>query len=192
MKSNDHSSKEQNPREIQSARDYAASAKPPVNPGFLRGPRGPRGGGPPGMGAMMPAEKPRDFKGTMRRLLQVLRPHRAALLFVLLAYIMTTAFLIVTPKILGRAIDIITVTVKSRLSGGSEPINYSGLLRILFDRRGDLCRLFIFTWLGGYVMAGISQRSPFRCAGRSTISSRVCRFTISTHAPGRDHQPCDE
>jgi len=176
MKSNDHSSKEQNPREIQAARDYAASAKPPVNPGFLRGPRGPRGGGPPGMGAMMPAEKPRDFKGTMRRLLQVLRPHRAALLFVLLAYMMTTAFLIVTPKILGRAIDIITVTVKSRLSGGSEPINYSGLLRILLIVGAIYAVSSFFTWLGGYVMAGISQKVSFSM--RRSIDHKLSRLPL--------------
>ncbi len=176
MKPNDPSINENNSRDTRAARDYAASVKPPVSPGFLRGPRGPRGGGHPGMGAMMPAEKARDFKGTMKRLLLVLRPQRAALLFVLLSYMLTTVFLIVTPKILGQAIDIITVAVKSRLSGGSEPIDYTGLLRILLIVGAVYAVSSFFTWLGGYVMAGISQKISFSM--RQSIDHKLSRLPL--------------
>ncbi|MDD4095497.1 MAG: ABC transporter ATP-binding protein [Oscillospiraceae bacterium] len=128
------------------------------------------------MGAMMPAEKPRDFKGTMRRLLEVLRPHRAALLFVLIASMMTTVFLIVTPKILGRAIDIITVTVKSRIAGGSEPIDYQELLRILVIVGLIYVVSSFFTWWGGYVMAGISQKISFSM--RQSIDRKLTRLPL--------------
>ena len=160
----------------QSPHENDASMKPPVNPGMVRGGSGQRGGGHPGMGAMIPAEKPRDFKGTMRRLLQVLRPHRIALLMVLIASMLTTVFLIVTPKILGRAIDIITVAVTSRIAGGSDPIDYKALLRILVIVGCIYVISSFFNWLGGYVMAGISQKISFSM--RQSIDRKLSRLPI--------------
>jgi ATP-binding cassette subfamily B multidrug efflux pump len=60
-----------------------------------------RGGGP---GAMMrgPAEKPKNFRRTMRALLSYLRPHWTALAIVLVFAVASTAFIIVSPKILGH------------------------------------------------------------------------------------------
>ena len=160
----------------QSPRENDASMKPPVNPGMVRGGSGQRGGGHPGMGAMIPAEKPRDFKGTMRRLLQVLRPHRIALLMVLIASMLTTVFLIVTPKILGRAIDIITVAVTSRIAGVSDPIDYKALLRILVIVGCIYVISSFFNWLGGYVMAGISQKISFSM--RQSIDRKLSRLPL--------------
>ena len=50
-----------------------------------------------------PAEKPRDFKGTMRTLLRYLRPFRVSIAAVLIFAVASTAFAIVSPKILGNA-----------------------------------------------------------------------------------------
>jgi ATP-binding cassette subfamily B multidrug efflux pump len=60
---------------------------------------GPRHG--PGMfGA--PAEKPRDFRLTMRRLIAYLRPYWAKIVLVLVFATASTAFAIVSPRILGN------------------------------------------------------------------------------------------
>src|SRR5438552_8033128 len=69
--------------------------------GQARGPmggpgRGP-GGGPMGM-LTMPVQKPKDFKGTARRLLGYLRPYRGQLYVVVLAAVLSTIFSIVGPK----------------------------------------------------------------------------------------------
>ena len=52
------------------------------------GGHGPMGGGPR---MMMPGEKARDFKGTMRKLLQFLKPYRASILIVMVFAAFSTA-----------------------------------------------------------------------------------------------------
>ena len=80
---------------------FRAPFRPPFRPGR-------RGIGPgPGPFGAMPLEKPKDFKGTLRHLLAYLRPHRAALLVVAAAAVASTAFTIVSPKILGLATTVI-------------------------------------------------------------------------------------
>ena len=66
--------------------------------------RGP-GHGP--MGAMMPAERARDFKGSLKRLSGYLKPHRVLLIVVALLSIAGVVLTIAGPKILGRATNIL-------------------------------------------------------------------------------------
>ncbi|WDC84518.1 hypothetical protein PL321_01835 [Caloramator sp. mosi_1] len=63
-----------------------------------------RGGGPMG-GLGRPVEKPKDFKGTFKRLLGYLKPHRLNLIIVLIFAIASTTFTIVTPKISSKALN---------------------------------------------------------------------------------------
>lgn len=60
-------------------------------------------GGPMMMGGRGPAEKPKDFKGTMKRLVGYLRPFRLKVALVICFAIISTVFAIVSPKILGHA-----------------------------------------------------------------------------------------
>ena len=50
-----------------------------------------------------PGEKPKDFKGTIKRLAVILRPHTRSLVVVLLFVVASTALAIAGPKILGQA-----------------------------------------------------------------------------------------
>jgi ATP-binding cassette, subfamily B, multidrug efflux pump len=65
-------------------------------------PKGPPGGGHYGPGAMMPGEKPKDFKRTMRVFLSYLRPYWIALIIVIVFAIASTVFAILSPKYLGK------------------------------------------------------------------------------------------
>jgi ATP-binding cassette subfamily B protein len=67
-------------------------------------PRRPAGGpmGGPMMGAV-PAEKAKDFKGTLKNLTRYLRPYWARIILVLVFAIASTIFAIASPKILGQA-----------------------------------------------------------------------------------------
>lgn len=66
--------------------------------------RGPMGGGPMG-GFGMPGQKARDFKGSLKRLIGYLKPHRFNLIIVLAFAIASTTFSIFTPKISGKAMN---------------------------------------------------------------------------------------
>ena len=70
-------------------------------PGQQRGgsPLGRFGGGPVGM----PGDKAKNFKRTFRRLLSFLMPHRTKIMLVFVFAILSTAFGIAGPKILGMA-----------------------------------------------------------------------------------------
>lgn len=67
-----------------------------------RGPMGGRRGGPMG-GFGRPVEKAKDFKGTFKRLIRYLKPHRMHLIIVLIFAIASTSFTIAAPKIMSKA-----------------------------------------------------------------------------------------
>ena len=99
--------------ETPSARFAQQSTQSIAGPG--RGPgagpgRGPgagpgRGHGP--MGAMMPTEKAKNFKGSLKRLAGYLRPHKAQVSAVMVMALISVALSIAGPKILGRATNIL-------------------------------------------------------------------------------------
>jgi len=71
-------------------------------------------GGPMGMGLGMPGQKSLDFRGSMRRLLTVLRPERARLVAVLVLGASSVAAAVAGPKLLGTATDVLFDGVVSR------------------------------------------------------------------------------
>ena len=56
-------------------------------------------------GLGMPAEKPANFRGTLRRLLRRLRPERVTVGAVIVLALTSVAFAVVGPKILGNATE---------------------------------------------------------------------------------------
>ncbi|GAA3565174.1 ABC transporter ATP-binding protein [Amycolatopsis ultiminotia] len=62
----------------------------------------------------MPPEKPMDFKGSLVRLLRLLRPQRAALLGVLVLGTASVALTVIGPKVLAQATDLIFAGVLGR------------------------------------------------------------------------------
>ena len=68
----------------------------------MAGRRGGPMGGPPGM---MPAQKAKDFKGSLKRLLRYLKPHRINLIIVFIFAVLSTVFTIYAPKMNSKAIN---------------------------------------------------------------------------------------
>lgn len=66
------------------------------------GKRGGHMGGPPGM---MPVQKAKDFKGTLKRLIRYLKPHRINLIIVFIFTIFSTIFTIAAPKVNSKAMN---------------------------------------------------------------------------------------
>lgn len=82
-------------------------------------PAGPPAGGPRhgpmGMGLGMPGQKSIDFRGSMQRLLTVLRPERGPLVAVLALGTLSVAAAVAGPKLLGNATDVLFQGVVSRM-----------------------------------------------------------------------------
>ncbi|HEY5465856.1 MAG TPA: hypothetical protein VIL27_02360, partial [Clostridia bacterium] len=107
------SRKEKRPLVSGVAASTATADAPVPVPRARRAPRGPMGG-PMGMGGP-PVEKAKNFKGTLRRLLGFLRPYRLGITAVMIAAILSVAFSIAGPKILGRATNTLFDGVMSRV-----------------------------------------------------------------------------
>jgi ATP-binding cassette subfamily B protein len=103
----------------------AASPQGPPRPpqGDMFGNRRPIGG------RGVPTQKAKDFKATLRRLLEYLRPHRAGLVVVILAGAIGTVFQVLGPKILGMATTKIFegfVAKSMRIPGAAVDFDYVG------------------------------------------------------------------
>ena len=134
-------------------------------------------GGRPIGGLGMPVQKAKNFKGTLRRLLEYLRPHRAGLTVVILAGVIGTVFTVLGPKILGLATTRIFegFAAKARgVPGAAIDFDYVG--RILLG----LIVLYIaansFQYLMQYLMANIAQRTVY--ALRRDVEAKFDRLPL--------------
>jgi len=73
-----------------------------------RGPFGGPGGGHGPGGFGRPVEKPKDFKGTLKRLLGYLKPFRVNLAIVFICAVVSTVFAIASPKVQSKAVNKLT------------------------------------------------------------------------------------
>ena len=95
-------------------------------------------GGPPGAGIGKPVEKAKDFKGTLKRLLQFLRPQFPKIAVVMVFAVLSTVFTVMGPKIMGVATNQLTdgFIAKSMVKG----INTAQdkMIPILNDKLGKI------------------------------------------------------
>ena len=136
-------------------------------PGGHHGHGGPGGPG----GKLMPGEKARDFKGTMKTLMQYLKPYKFRLFVVFVFAVASTVFSILSPTILGNATD----KVVEGLLGGTG-IDYSGLLRILLLLLAMYGCSLLFGVAQGWIMADLSQKVIYTF--RDKMSRKIDRLPL--------------
>ena len=135
-----------------------------------RGPAGP--GGPHGM---MPGEKPKDFKGTFRKLLGYLGRYKIGLVFVAVFAVGSTVFSIVGPKILGKATTEIFNGLVAKVSGQGG-IDFTRIGQILVFLLGLYVISALMSLIQGLIMTGIIQKSCYRF--REDISKKINRMPM--------------
>jgi ATP-binding cassette subfamily B protein len=175
------------------------------------GPGGPGGGGPgrggPGAHALvMPAEKSKDFRGTLKRLVRMLRPERARILLVLVLAVVSVTFAVLGPRILGHATNILFQGIVSkklpagvtqaqavaalRASGHSTEaqmlsamhlnpghgVDFGAVGRTLLLLVGIYLVSALFAWGQQFIMAGVAQRTMFRL--RRSVDEKLSRLPL--------------
>ncbi len=138
--------------------------------------RGPMGGGPMG-GFGMVGAKPKNFRGTLTRLLQYFRPQALALSFVVLAAILSTVFNIIGPKILGFATTRLfqgVVQIYMHVPGAHVDFTYIGNIMLIL--LGLYLISAIFGYLQQYVMAGVAQRTVYLM--RKQVDEKLARLPL--------------
>jgi ATP-binding cassette subfamily B multidrug efflux pump len=156
--------------------DPRPEPRPGSRPG--RGPGRGRGGWGGGHGMRMPLEKAKDFKGTLKRLMEYLKPHRLQLLAVILMSILGTGFSIAGPKIMGKVITELFEGSISKMRGvPGRGIDFDYVLRILLILGGLYVASAFFTYLQQLIMVNISQKTVYNM--RKAINDKLSRLPLS-------------
>src|SRR5262245_5186501 len=92
--------------------DERAKLKQQQQPASIFG-RGPMGG------FGMPVQNAKAFKGTLRRLMGYLQPHKTGLVIVITAGVISTIFSVLGPKLLGKATTKIFEGYIGKVTGAS-------------------------------------------------------------------------
>ena len=146
------------------------------NRGARRGPGS--GHGPMGRGgpmAMMKGDKPRDFKGTMAKLVEYLGKYKVTVLIVFVFAVASTASSIAGPKILGGATTRLFEGVLAQLSGTGE-IDFDYIGRVLLLTLGLYLLSTLFSYVQGWIMANVSTNIAYRF--RRDISEKINRMPL--------------
>ena len=133
-----------------------------------------RGGGP---GALIPGEKARDFKGSMRQLIRYLGKYRWLILFTMLLAAGSTVFSIFGPRTLGQATTELYLGVQRMVQNDPRGIDFVRLNQIFVK---VLILYLISTLLGviqGYVLTTISAKITYQL--RKEISEKLNRLPIN-------------
>jgi len=160
--------------------------------------------GRPGMGR--PAERSKDFRGTLRRLLARLRPERVRLVIVLILGVTSVAFLVAGPRILGTATNILfNGVVGKQLPAGLTKEQAIALLRahghgqladmisgmsitpgagVDITQLGRVLGLAALVYLlgaafnfgQGFIMAGVTQRTMYGL--RREVEEKLARLPL--------------
>ena len=169
-------------------------------------PAAPVRAGPAAHALVMPTAKAKDVRGALRRLAGQLKPERALLIAVVLLAVVSVAFAVVGPKILGTATNIIFEGVVSKqipagvtkeqaiaglrakgqdrvadmISGMTlDPghgIDFDALGRTLLLLVGVYAFSALFAWLQAYLMAGVAQRTIYRL--RRQADEKLARLPL--------------
>ncbi len=196
-----------------------SATKPAPNPTLTERPRPPArggfGGGPWG-GPGLPAEKPMSFGPSVRRLLGRLRPEGLKLLAVIGLGLTSVVLVVLGPKVLGRATDIIfsgvvgkqlppgltnaQVVAAARASGNGNLADMLARMHVVPGRGIDFAALgtvlawalalyvgsSVFSWLQGYLLNGVVQRTIYRL--RADVEDKLHRLPLQFF----DQQPRGE
>jgi ATP-binding cassette subfamily B multidrug efflux pump len=134
----------------------------------------------------MPVEKPKDFRGTLTRLLRYLKPFHMQLIIVLLASLLSTAFNIFSPKIIGLATTKIFTGITARMEGAvGAGIDFNYILRILFVLAVLYIASAVFSYIHQIIMAIIAQKTVFNM--RNDVINKLSKLPLKffdTHTHG--------
>lgn len=165
-----------------------------------------RGGGPPWMGAGMPAEKASDFSPSAKRLAGRLSPDRFGVAAVIALGVVSVTLNVIGPKILGHATDVIFAGVigralpaglttaqaadAARLVGdgtvanlietqGVTPgagIDFHALAMVLLSVMAIYLASSVFGYLQGYLLNSIVQRTIYTL--RREVEDKINRLPL--------------
>ena len=133
-----------------------------------------RRGGPGG--GMMPGEKAKNFKGTMKQLGGYLKKYTVQLVFVLIFAVGSTVFNIIGPKKLGKATTELFSGVMAKLSGTGE-INFDKIAQMLIFLICLYALSSVLSYVQGFIITGVAQKLTYNL--RKEVSEKIHRMPMN-------------
>lgn len=141
-------------------------------PRAARRPAGPGPGHGPMAGMPLPGDKASDFKGTVKRVVALLRPERTLVTVVIAVGALSVALSVIGPKMLGNAT---TIVFEGWMSGTG--VDFDALHRTLLMVAGVYVGSTVLALLQGLILNGVTQRTIF--ALRERVEAKIHRLPLS-------------
>lgn len=135
------------------------------SPKMMKG-KGPMGGG----------EKAKDFKGTIKQLINYLKGFKIAIIFVVIFAIASAAFSIIGPKLMGNATTEIFNGLVNKITGAGGGINFTAISKILVFLICLYCGSLLFSFVQGLITVQISQKVSYNM--RDQLSKKINRMPM--------------
>jgi ATP-binding cassette subfamily B multidrug efflux pump len=151
---------------------------PPAGGPGLMGGRAPMGGMRPGggpMAMMRRGEKPRDFKGTLNKLIKYLGRYQGLIIFIMLLAIASTAASIVGPKILGNATTKLFSGVMAQIAGTGS-VDFTAIGNIIIEVLLLYLVSALLSYGQGWIMSSVAMNITYRF--RKDISEKINRMPL--------------
>jgi len=137
--------------------------------GRMRG--GPMGHGP---GSMMKAEKARDFKGTMRKLIEYLGKYKTPIVIVMILTVISNLFSIASPMVMGLATTKLFEGVVGQIAGTGTGIDFKFIGNVLLWGLALVGLSSLINFIMGWIMSGVSLKITYQF--RKDISHKINRM----------------
>lgn len=127
------------------------------------------------MGGMMKGDKPKDFKGAMKKLFSYLEMYKVRIIVAIIIAIASTGANIVGPKLLGNATTELFNGLIAVVRGTGE-INFDVIGEILLLTFGLYLVSALFSYIQGWIMAKVSTDISYRL--RKQIFAKINRTQL--------------
>lgn len=129
----------------------------------------------PPMGGRRKFEKPKDFKGTAKKLLAYLGGYKFGIILVMICAGCSAVFNILSPKILGKATTALSEGLIAKIAG-TGGIDFTLIAKILLTVMGLYGISCLFNLVQGYTMSTITQRLSYKL--RKEIVEKINRMPM--------------
>ena len=121
-------------------------------------------------------EKPKDFKGTVRKLLAYMGHYKAAVVAVMIFAVGSTVLGVIGPRILGNATTELFNGLIAKISG-TGGIDFGKIGKSLLFLMGIYAVSGLLSFIQGWIMTGISQKMSFQM--REDINKKIDRMPLA-------------
>lgn len=124
---------------------------------------------------MMPKEKAKDFKGSIRKMIAYIGKYKAAVVIVMLCAVLATILTVAGPKVMGKATTALAQGLSKKIAG-TGGMDFTYIARILLITLALYVVSAMFTFIQGWLMTGVTQKICYRM--RKEISEKINRMPM--------------